>query len=489
MNHKVITLSFILFAHSFLWAIRDPISAGELIRGLENIMDSSIADPDDLQGYDQKAYNKITDALSALKSLDDLNQSLPENILSDVVGNTSRAIEFLRLAIQESESEPSPGDSDIMQQLQSDLEKLQDLQRRQDSLNEKMGQASASGQKGNSNQELAREQDEIRHDLNNLREQRYQRSGKLGDVDQMDQAKREMKDGAGDLRMDQPRAAQPHGDLASEALKNAISQVEQEMSQVAADRVDQLTQEANELGENQGELKSKTNMAGRGDGGELRQEQEGLNRKIDELLEKMEALAPALNGFEERALDELQKMSRDARGGNLEKSGKRASNSLLYDAFSQAQKEQGNVEQELGDLQKGLQKLEDQLRYGDSAGLIEAAKHLNKMNEQGQGMSEEQFRQANEEAAQVLGNLPHAESDERLFNLTRMFEESAISEDIKNGRSLSAGAVQQASQLIEQFFWQQAVQENLLRNHQNTRAPTRYRNQVEEYFRRIAEGE
>ena len=81
---------------------------------------------------------------------------------------------------------------------------------------------------------------------------------------------------------------------------------------------------------------------------------------------------------------------------------------------------------------------------------------------------------------------PDSDSDERLLNLTRMFEESAIAEDISNGRSMSAGAVEEASRLIEQFLWQQAAGESLRRN-PGLRAPARYRKQVQEYFRRIAE--
>ena len=100
-----------------------------------------------------------------------------------------------------------------------------------------------------------------------------------------------------------------------------------------------------------------------------------------------------------------------------------------------------------------------------------------------------EFKESNEEAARMLGNLPHSDTDQRIQNLTRMFEESAFSENINSARSLSRGAVGQASQLIEQFLWQQAVQENFRRNNQNTLAPTRYRKQVEEYFRRIAEGQ
>lgn len=188
-------------------------------------------------------------------------------------------------------------------------------------------------------------------------------------------------------------------------------------------------------------------------------------------------------------MDDLLNLSRDARDGDIEKSAKRASNSLLYDAFPQALQEQGKVEDELGDLQDGLQKVEDRLRYGESSALGELAERLQEMSREGKGMNEDQFRQANEDAAEAVGNLPDADSDERLLNLTRMFEESAIAEDIRNGRSLSAGAVEEASRLIEQFFWQQAAEQRMLRNHQSTQAPARYRKQVQEYFRRIAEGE
>ena len=44
-----------------------------------------------------------------------------------------------------------------------------------------------------------------------------------------------------------------------------------------------------------------------------------------------------------------------------------------------------------------------------------------------------------------------------------MFEESAIAEDIRNGRSMSTGAVEEASRLIEQFFWEKAAEQSLLR--------------------------
>ena len=376
-----------------------------------------------------------------------------------------------------------------LENLAKELEQLKDLEERQNSLNEQIGKAAGRGQSGQANQDLASEQEGVRRDLDALRQQRYDRTGKLGDVANLDQAGSEMKEGAGDLRRDQPRQAQPHGDLAAEALAKAISEVEREMSQLAADMIDQLTSRAEQLGEGQGQLSGKTENAKGGQGEKLREEQESLNEGIEDLLEKIDRTGRSLGKFEERAMDDLLNLSRNARAGEIEKSGKRASNSLLYDAFPQAQKEQGKVEEELNDLQSGLQKLEDKLRYGESSALGELAEQLQRMSQEGEGMGDEQFRQANEEAANAVGSLPDADSDERLINLTRMFEESAITEDIRNGRSMSAGAVEEASRLIEQFFWEKAAEQSLLRNHQSTQAPARYRKQVQEYFRRIAEGE
>ena len=390
---------------------------------------------------------------------------------------------------EEEQPEDSHDPSKQQEELAKDLEELKDLQSRQDSLNEQVGQAAGRGQSGQANQELASEQEGIRRDLEGLRKQRYDRSGKLGDVASLDQAGREMKEGAGDLRRDQPRDAQPHGELASEALGNSVAQIEQQMSQLAADLVDQLTQKANQLGEAQGNLRGETENAGGGQGERLREEQESLNDGVEDLLNQIDQMARTLGKYQEQATEELLKAARDAKEAGVEKSGSRAANSLLYDAFPQAQREQGKVENGLDGLEQSLQGVEDSLRYGESSALGELAEQLQKMSREAGGMGEAEFREANEEAAQALGNLPDADSDQRLLNLTRMFEESAVSENLSNGRSLSAGAVEEASRLIEQFYWQQAAEQSLRRNHQSTRAPARYRKQVQEYFRRIAEGQ
>ncbi len=373
-------------------------------------------------------------------------------------------------------------------ELSSQLEQLKNLQERQESLNESVGKAAGTGQTGTPNQEMAGLQEDIRRELEGLRERRYDRSGRLGDVGELDQAGREMKEGAGDLRRDQPGEAQPHGELASDALGRAVSRIEREIAGVAAEMLEALKSQADQLADGQGGLRKRTENAQGGQGERLRGEQEGLNEGIENLLEKMDRTARALGKHKEDATENLLQILRQAREDGIEKSGKQASNALLYDAFSKASDKQKEVEISLDELEQRLQGLEDQLLHGDSTQLVELAEHLQKMQREASGMGEEQFRGSNEEAARLVGNLSDADSDQRLLNLTRMFEESAYSENLLNGRSLSAGAVEQAVELVDRFFWENAVQERLIRNQQATQAPARYRKQVQEYFRRIAEG-
>ncbi|MDG1173201.1 MAG: hypothetical protein P8M67_02775, partial [Opitutales bacterium] len=385
-------------------------------------------------------------------------------------------------------AENSKDPSRQLEELSNQLEKLKELQGKQDSLNQQMGQAAGKGQRGKPNQDLAGKQEDIRQELGQLRDQRYDNSGKLGDVSELEQAGREMKEGAGDLRRDQPREAQPHGELASDALGQAISRVEGEMAGIAAEMVEKLTQQAKQLGKGQGNLRQKTDNAQGGQGERLREEQDSLNGGLEKLLDEIDRTARSLGKHKEEAMEDLLKSMRDAQENGMNRAGKQASNALLYDAFPQASKQQQKMENGLEQLGNDLQGVEDKLLHGDSAELSELAEHLEGMKQEGQGLGDEQFRESNKEAARLVGNLADSDSDERLLNLSRMFEESAFSEDTLNGRSLSSGAVQQASGLVEQFLWQKAVEERLLRNHQSTRAPARYRKQVEEYFRRIAEG-
>ena len=131
----------------------------------------------------------------------------------------------------------------------------------------------------------------------------------------------------------------------------------------------------------------------------------------------------------------------------------------------------------------------DKLRNLGNGALRELVKKLQDAQEKIPGMSADELKEKSEEIAKAIGSLPNADQDKRLQNLTQFFDQVAISEDPSQSSSMASAAVADALELVQQFFWKQAVENRLRRNQETTSAPSRYKKQVEEYFRRIAEGE
>ena len=115
-----------------------------------------------------------------------------------------------------------------------------------------------------------------------------------------------------------------------------------------------------------------------GDGEKLKDTQEQLNEEIEELLENIDQTARAMGGFNENATEDLLKEARESREGGIERSGKRAENSLLYEAFPQAKKEEEKVAENLEELEKGLEQVENKLRNLGNSALQELAERLQK---------------------------------------------------------------------------------------------------------------
>jgi len=387
------------------------------------------------------------------------------------------------------EQEPGKDPAEELRELAEDLDKLKEMENRQKGLNRVMGRSAEAGVEGEKNKETAQEQEELRRDLEELRDQWYKKSGKLGDVASLDQAGDEMKGAAGDLRRDQPRAAQPQGELAAEALGNAISEVEGKMAGIAASMVEQLGEQAGGLAQGQRQLGESTEQAKPGDGENLMDRQEQLNDLIEELLEDIDQTARSMGGFNENATEDLLKEARETREGGIERSGKRAENSLLYEAFPTAKKEEDKIAENLEELQQGLEDVENKLRNLGNGALQELAEKLQRNLEELPGMGGEEMKREMQELANSIGSMPNASEDERIQNLTQFFDQMGFSEDPSNAKSMAAAAMTEALELVEQFFWQNAKQDLLKRNLETSSAPNRYKKQVEEYFRRIAEGE
>ena len=101
---------------------------------------------------------------------------------------------------KQEDSEDEPKDpAEELKKLGEDLEKLEEFEQRQKELNSEIGRAAGSGKTGEPNQKIAKEQEELRRELEALRDEWYENSGSLGEVGSLDAAGTEMKEAAGDL--------------------------------------------------------------------------------------------------------------------------------------------------------------------------------------------------------------------------------------------------------------------------------------------------
>ena len=101
---------------------------------------------------------------------------------------------------KQEDSEDEPKDpAEELKKLGKDLEKLEEFEQRQKELNSEIGRAAGSGKTGEPNQKIAKEQEELRRNLEALRDEWYENSGSLGEVGSLDAVEPEMKEAAGDL--------------------------------------------------------------------------------------------------------------------------------------------------------------------------------------------------------------------------------------------------------------------------------------------------
>ena len=135
----------------------------------------------------------------------------------------------------------------------------------------------------------------------------------------------------------------------------------------------------------------------------------------------------------------------------IERSGKRAENSLLYEAFPQAKKEEDKVAENLEKLEEGLEQVENKLRNLGNGALQELAERLQKNLEELPGLGDEELREEAKELAKAIGSMPNASEDERLQNLTQFFEQMGFSEEPSKGKSMAAAAMSEALELVSSF--------------------------------------
>ena len=212
------------------------------------------------------------------------------------------------------------------------------------------------------NQKTAQEQEDLRRDLNRLEEKWYKRSGKLGDVANLKQAGDEMKDAEEIFEEMSPAMLNHMGNSQKRLLGMPYQSWSPKWLHLLELWWINSEMQLQELAENQREIQGETQGASPGKGDPLKKRQDELNSAAEELLKKIDEIARSLGKFNENAMEDLLKGARESRENGLERSGKRASNSLLYENFPSAEREEGKVAENLESLENDMKDIANKLR-------------------------------------------------------------------------------------------------------------------------------
>ena len=395
----------------------------------------------------------------------------------------------------EGESKPQPQNqqqqpnlAEQFQKMQEDLKEAEGLLKQQNALNTQISRNAITGRKGAPNQKLADKQDNIAGGTRELRDRVYERTGKVAFSQPFDNAEKEMKGASGKLTEDEPNAAVPRGLRAAEALEDSIKVMEDALLQMGSQMVKNLAQQSKGLADQQKELQKSTEAGSKGDGEPLKGNQQGINREANNLLSAMSQIARALESVSPRANEALFQAAADARKGGIEKSGKRAENALNYEIFKKAAAEQEKIARELSKTSENLGDIQRKLANESNEMLRKLMEELAQSRRGLPGMNQQETKQTRENIASQLSDLDATSKNVMLQNIVQQLKHGNFSDDIQRNVGATSEILGQTQQILQSFLWQDAMKETMTHNRETTAPPRKYKAQVQEYFRRLAEG-
>lgn len=390
----------------------------------------------------------------------------------------------------ESESEPSS-----MADLRDIIEELQSLSDAQNTLNNQADRAGRVGSEAEELQQLRDQQDDLRQQTREL-ERSLQDIDGFGDVANIiGEGSRRMREAAEQLRRQDPQRAWRDGIRALDALETAARILQDRVDQASQRALESLENQARQLAQQQGQAAGESGEAAQsgGDSNAMLNRQQQLNEDWQELLEQMDALAREMASSNPETSRALNQTARSAQQGDPGNSMTRAANALLYERFAQAEGLQETAAQALDEIAKQIREA------GGSMSALSAEQLQRLIEELGrdqQSLSSletpvesedaERMDEIREQWSERLEQLGQQMGDGPLNGIANALGESGDGEaDARLGESIelllqAEASLRQYRDLLQrrQFFQSQR---------RSAPPPEQYRQQVESYFRRLAE--
>lgn len=394
----------------------------------------------------------------------------------------------------EGEAEES-ADPASMADLRDIIETLQSISDAQNAQNSRVDRAGRVGSDAEELQQLRDQQDDLRQQTREL-ERALQDIEGFGDVANIiGEGSRRMREAAEQLRRQDPPRAWRDGLRAQDALETA--------ARILQDRVDQTSQRALENLENQARQLAQQQQQAAGESGEAAQNggdseammdrQQQLNEDLQELLEQMDAIAQEMATSSPEASRALNQTARSAQQGDPGQSMTRAANALLYERFAQAEGLQQRAAEALQDIAAQIRQAGESMS-GISAGQLQRL--IEELGRDQQSLSSlespidsedaermeairEQWAERLDPLGQQLGDGPLSSIANALGESSEADPQARLNESLDLLRQAEANLRHHRDLLQRRQFFQS--------QRRSAPPPEQYRQQVESYFRRLAE--
>ena len=367
---------------------------------------------------------------------------------------------------------------------------VEDLHKRQLNNNSRISRAAHKRATDQENQQAVVEQEAIRAESLQARKDLYELTGSLAFTLDLENAATEMEGVSRNMRTKEPDLAEGHAVRAAASLAASVEAIETSMYDFASQIMEALESQARSAAEAQEGLSQDTAKANPGEGMSLKQRQDELNRTLSGLLGAMDQTGRDLDALEGDTGDELVKLGRQMRQEGIEGSGKRAGNALLYEAYARALREQNQVANGLDDMAEQLRALNGMLATESPQALQRAINMLNLAAGALDRLPNEDRKTLKGKVAEDLERWGLALSEQRLAqsaNQLRLLREGP-SPSTNSGYAQVSQVLSDALGVLQEHLLQRERKRIVSRNRESAPPPRRYRRQVEEYFRRLAEG-
>ena len=380
------------------------------------------------------------------------------------------------------------------------LDDLNSLIDRQMEMNEEIERAERRSASDEELAELADQQSQLARESVEMRDRLERLMPGTPAAPAVDQAAAEMSAGAGQLEEGEPSLAQGNGQRAQQGLMNAATMLEQGINQAAAQMMEGLAGQGQQLAARQSQAADQSRQAEAGElneeeRGQLREQQQGISEDFEEWQDQLGQTANQLREQFPEAASALDAIGEQAEEENLEGQMSRAENALHYRRFGRAAPLQEELAESLESLAEGIEDSAAEMPQLSNAAVERALAELQQAREalqemQAEGESPEgqsRLRAMQGDLRGLLSDLASRLEDPELREFAGELNMDDESQNWSGAVRATGEVLGKAGQVLLERLRSSIRELQLDMLRQSSDPPEQYRSQVEKYFEQLAE--